>query len=96
MKKSIAIVYFLLIISTFFTQQFNFKNYTISEGLPQSSVYDIFQDSKGQDQASLRIAITLRWRRWLDARLLVTRRRYHKQGLKQGLKQETKAGFIGS
>ncbi len=47
MKKSIAIVYFLLIISTFFAQQFNFKNYTISQGLPQSSVYDIFQDSKG-------------------------------------------------
>ena len=47
MKKSFVILLSIHLIFNSFAQQFNFKNYSLAEGLPQSSVYDIFQDKKG-------------------------------------------------
>jgi len=46
--------YFLLIIlcalltlSSIFAQQYNFRRYSIEEGLPRSGVYSLYEDSKG-------------------------------------------------
>lgn len=47
MKKSFAILIALHFIINSFAQQFDFKNFSLAEGLPQSSVYDIYQDKKG-------------------------------------------------
>jgi ligand-binding sensor domain-containing protein/serine phosphatase RsbU (regulator of sigma subunit) len=47
MKKSFVILICIHLILNSYAQQFNFKNFNLAEGLPQSSVYDIFQDSKG-------------------------------------------------
>ena len=47
MCKYFIIALQFFIYQTLFSQSFNFKNYTIAEGLPQSTVYTIFQDSKG-------------------------------------------------
>ena len=47
MKKSFVILIGIHLIINSYAQQFNFKNFNLAEGLPQSSVYDIFQDSKG-------------------------------------------------
>ena len=47
MCKYFIIALKFFIYQTLFSQSFNFKNYTIAEGLPQSTVYTIFQDSKG-------------------------------------------------
>ena len=45
-------LYFFLFFSFFFiketyAQSFNFKNYTVEDGLPYVQIYDIFQDDKG-------------------------------------------------
>jgi ligand-binding sensor domain-containing protein len=47
MKKFFVILLGVHLIINSFAQQFNFKNFTLAEGLPQSTVYDVFQDSKG-------------------------------------------------
>ncbi len=50
MKKPLRIfLLFIFLVTVKFTlaQQYNFKYFTIEEGLPQSTVYEIFQDSKG-------------------------------------------------
>ncbi len=47
MKKTLQIISFILIILPAYSQHFNFRNFSIDEGLPQSTVYDLFQDTKG-------------------------------------------------
>ena len=38
---------FLLYCNAAFSQSYNFKNYTVEDGLPYIHIYDIFQDNKG-------------------------------------------------
>lgn len=43
----ILIVEVLLSVSSLYAQQYNFRNYSVAEGLPQSQVYAICQDKRG-------------------------------------------------
>jgi len=46
-KKSFLSVIFLILISSIQAQTYHFDNYSVKEGLAQSSVYTIAQDNKG-------------------------------------------------
>jgi ligand-binding sensor domain-containing protein/signal transduction histidine kinase/CheY-like chemotaxis protein len=48
-KRLIVFIYIVLLIlpESHFGQRYNFKIYSLEEGLPQSQVYAIFQDSRG-------------------------------------------------
>jgi ligand-binding sensor domain-containing protein/serine phosphatase RsbU (regulator of sigma subunit) len=41
------LTFFILLQAELFSQQYFFKNYSVEEGLPQSSVYCMMQDSRG-------------------------------------------------
>jgi ligand-binding sensor domain-containing protein len=41
------ITLFVFLSGTIFSQQYNFRNYTIEDGLPQSQIYSLYQDSRG-------------------------------------------------
>jgi ligand-binding sensor domain-containing protein/serine phosphatase RsbU (regulator of sigma subunit) len=45
--KSLVVFILLLVNSILWGQQFNFQNYNVEEGLPQSTVYEVFQDHDG-------------------------------------------------
>jgi len=45
--RMIALIFFIFLNSTVKGQQYYFDNYNVKEGLAQSSVYDVIQDSKG-------------------------------------------------
>ena len=45
--KNILLIISLLLTTSSFSQHFNFRNFSIEDGLPQSTIYDIHQDSKG-------------------------------------------------
>jgi len=48
LKRSLpVIVLFFLLQTELFSQQYFFRNYSVEEGLPQSSVYCMLQDSRG-------------------------------------------------
>jgi ligand-binding sensor domain-containing protein/serine phosphatase RsbU (regulator of sigma subunit) len=47
LKNNIFLLFSLLITFTSKAQTYNFKNYSTDDGLPQSQVLSIFQDSKG-------------------------------------------------
>lgn len=48
MNNPIVLILLLLgICETTFSQEYNFKHYTVEDGLPSSEVYSAFQDSKG-------------------------------------------------
>jgi ligand-binding sensor domain-containing protein/serine phosphatase RsbU (regulator of sigma subunit) len=47
-KKELLFLFFLASnFSGLFSQQFNFLNYGVEDGLPQSTIYEIFQDNDG-------------------------------------------------
>ena len=45
-KKLLHIILFIACVQLAHAQEYNFIKYNVQEGLPQSQVYDIFQDSK--------------------------------------------------
>ncbi|MBG16176.1 MAG: hypothetical protein CL853_07470 [Crocinitomicaceae bacterium] len=47
MRKYLVIAFGFIVLNSSLAQHFDFKNYTIADGLPQSTVYTIFQDTKG-------------------------------------------------
>ena len=47
MKRIFTLFIFLSLISNGLSQQFNFRNFNLEDGLPQNSVYNIFQDNNG-------------------------------------------------
>lgn len=47
MKQKLLIIYFSLFLNSFFSQRYNFNNYSLESGLPQSTIYEIFQDHRG-------------------------------------------------
>lgn len=47
MKKALLILYFFLVTITTFSQQYNFHNYSVKEGVAQSQVYSLLQDTRG-------------------------------------------------
>jgi len=47
MKKIIILFIFLSLFFNGLSQHFNFRNFNLEDGLPQNSVYNIFQDDKG-------------------------------------------------
>ncbi|MFC2137504.1 two-component regulator propeller domain-containing protein, partial [Bacteroidota bacterium] len=47
MRLGLLILFFCLLLWENYAQQYNFQSYGIEEGLPQSTVYEIFQDSRG-------------------------------------------------
>ena len=47
LKTSVLLMLFFLISVTCYSQDYNYKNYTLEDGLPSEDVYGIFQDSKG-------------------------------------------------
>jgi ligand-binding sensor domain-containing protein/serine phosphatase RsbU (regulator of sigma subunit) len=47
-KKTLQIFFLLILVnSELFSQQYFFRNYSVEDGLPQSSVYCMLQDSRG-------------------------------------------------
>ena len=46
-RKTYLLIFFVLIIIKTKAQSFNFKNYTVEDGLPYIQIYDVFQDDKG-------------------------------------------------
>ena len=47
MKKAILFIFYFLLFSSAFSQQFNFHNYSVKDGVAQSQVYSLLQDSRG-------------------------------------------------
>ncbi|MCB0410217.1 MAG: hypothetical protein KDD29_08350, partial [Flavobacteriales bacterium] len=45
--KKVLLLALLTITSTFYAQKNNFNLYTVKNGLPQNTVFKVFQDSKG-------------------------------------------------
>ncbi|HNW96897.1 MAG TPA: two-component regulator propeller domain-containing protein [Bacteroidales bacterium] len=46
--KKFSFLFYLFVFSVpVFSQQYNFKNYTVKDGLPSNEVYQVIQDSKG-------------------------------------------------
>ncbi len=46
-KTSLFIFFVLIFCEEIKAQSFNFKNYTVEDGLPYVQIYDVFQDDKG-------------------------------------------------
>lgn len=47
MLRYLATIFFLVLYFISFSQEYSYKNYSIPEGLPQSQITCLFQDSKG-------------------------------------------------
>ena len=47
MKNILLIFTFLFLIFNGFSQHFNFRNFNLEDGLPQNTVYNLFQDEEG-------------------------------------------------
>src|SRR5688500_2894567 len=48
MLKKICLLFFWIFCQNYaFSQRYNFVNYSVEEGLPQSQIYSIYQDSQG-------------------------------------------------
>jgi ligand-binding sensor domain-containing protein len=47
LKKTIILFFYLLLFTKVFSQQYNFHNYSVKDGIAQSQVYSLLQDSRG-------------------------------------------------
>ncbi|MCW3072477.1 MAG: hypothetical protein JWO44_2367 [Bacteroidetes bacterium] len=47
MKRTLSILCFLLCLFPAFSQQYNFHNYSVKDGVAQSQIYSLLQDSRG-------------------------------------------------
>jgi len=48
LKRILPFIFFFILINPeLFAQQYSFRNYSVEQGLPQSSVYCMLQDSRG-------------------------------------------------
>lgn len=47
MKKAGLFIFYVLLFSSAFSQQFNFHNYSVKDGVAQSQVFSLIQDSRG-------------------------------------------------
>src|SRR5687767_5964234 len=47
LKKILLLFLWIIVQHSLFAQRYNFVNYSVEEGLPQSQIYSIYQDSQG-------------------------------------------------
>jgi ligand-binding sensor domain-containing protein len=47
LKKIFSLALILFVQSSVFAQRYNFVNYSVDEGLPQSQIYSIYEDTRG-------------------------------------------------